>query len=280
MLNLLSVLSGETLFLLMKLFTREDMSQSPYTIEALQRGLQVLSLFNRETSSLSLTEIKEAASLNKTTAFRIISTLETTGYLERDPETKRYRPGLKVLQLGFTAVSSLEFRQVARPYLRRLSQEVGETISLSVLDGMDVVYVDRVRNQQIVGILLGIGSRIPAHCGSMGKAMLANLPPEELARRLDQPLQACTPSSITDRAALEAELAQVRLQGYAFNDQELEIGLRAVAAPIWDNHNQVVAAINITGTVRTISYERMATELASKVKETADQISQALGYES
>lgn len=255
------------------------MAQSPYIIESLQRGLQVLSLFNRETYSLSLTEIKEAADLNKTTAFRIISTLENAGYLERDPETKRYRPGLKVLQLGFTAVSSLEFRDIARPYLRQLSQDVGETVSLSVLDGLDVVYVDRVRNQQIVGIVLGIGSRIPAQCSSMGKALLAYLPPEELVQRLDRPWSPCTPYSIANRLDYEANLVQVRQQGYALNDEELENGLRAVAAPIWDNHNQVVAAINITGSVRTISRERMVNELAPKVVATAVQISQALGYE-
>ncbi|MFQ5422208.1 MAG: IclR family transcriptional regulator [Anaerolineae bacterium] len=254
------------------------MPQTPYQIESLRRGLQVLSLFDRDTGALSLTEIKNAAGLNKTTAFRIISTLESAGYLERDPETKKYRPGLKVLQLGFTAIASLEFRQVARPYLRQLSQGVNETVSLSVLDGMEVVYVDRVRKQQIVGVVLGIGSRIPAQCGSMGKVMLAHLPAEELAQRLSQPLTPCTPHSISDRAAFEAELAQVRRQGYAFNNEELEIGLHAVAAPIWDHTNHVVAAINVTGSARTISQHRMVEELAPKVRETAVQISQALGY--
>ncbi len=262
----------------MKLLTKEKMPQSPYQIESLLRGLHVLSLFNRDTGALSLTEIKDAAKLNKTTAFRIISTLESAGYLERDSETKKYRPGLKVLQLGFTAITSLEFRHVARPYLRQLSQDVGETVSLSVLDGMDVVYVDRVRKQQIVGVVLGIGSRIPAQCGSMGKVMLAHLLAEELTQRLNQPLTPCTQNSMADRAAIEAELALVRNQGYALNDEELEIGLRAVAAPIWDHTNQVVAAINVTGSVRTISHPRMVTELAPKVMETAVQISQALGY--
>lgn len=254
------------------------MPQSPYQIESLLRGLQVLSLFNRDTGALSLTEIKDAARLSKTTAFRIISTLESVGYLERDLETKKYRPGLKVLQLGFTAISSLEFRQVARPYLRQLSQDVDETVSLSVLDGMDVVYVDRVRKQQIVGVVLGIGSRIPAHCGSMGKVMLAHLPEEELAQRLNQTLTSCTSHSLVDPAAIEAELNQVHQQGYALNDEELEIGLRAVAAPIWDHTNHVVAAINVTGSVRTISCQRMVEELAPRVCDTAVQISQALGY--
>ncbi len=172
------------------------MPHSQYAIEALQRGLQVLSLFSRESPALSLTEIKDAAQLNKSTAFRIVATLEAANYLERDPDTKRYRPGLKVLRLGFTAISSLEFRQVARPYLQQLSQDVNESVSLSVLDGMEVVYVDRVRKQQIVGIVLGIGSRIPAPCASMGKVLLAHLPPEELEKRLMKPWQACTPQTV------------------------------------------------------------------------------------
>lgn len=255
------------------------MAKSAYTIEALLRGLQILSLFSRERPQLSLTQIKEAANLNKSTAFRAISTLETAGYLERDPETKRYRPGLKVLQLGFAAIASLELRQVARPYLERLSQEVGETISLSILDSMEVVYVDRVRNQQIVGVVLGLGSRIPANCASMGKVMLAHLPPDELEQRLHSgQFVACTPHSQLDPKQLQEELAQIRQQGYALNNEELEIGLRAVAAPIWDHHNRVVAAINITGSVRTISLERMVNVLAPKVCHAAAQISQALGY--
>jgi len=259
----------------------EDLiGESPYVITALQRGLHVLSLFNRERPALTLTEIVTATGLNKSTAFRVISTLDDAGYLERDPDTRRYRPGLKILQLGFTAISSLEFRQVARPYLIKLSEQTGETASLSVLDDLDVVYVDRIRGRQIiVGVVLGIGSRIPAHCGSMGKVLLSHLPPTELSDRLQQAdLSPCTANSLINRSDLMIELTQVRSQCYATNDEELEIGLRAVAAPIWDHTNQVVAAINLSGSVRTISPERLKTELTSELCETAALISSALGY--
>ena len=241
--------------------------------------MSILSLFSYDEPALTLTEIVEATGINKTTVFRIVATLENAGYLVRDADTRRYRPGIKVLQLGFTAISSLDIRQVARPYLEQLSQEVGETVSLSVLDGMEIVYIDRVRNRQIVGVVLGLGSRLPAHCASMGKAMLAYLPPEELRRRLNQAdLKPRTPKSLVDWTALEDELARVRQQGFAINDEELEIGLRAVAAPIWDSSNQVVAATNITGTAAMISLERMKNELSLAVRNTANQISQALGY--
>ena len=254
--------------------------ESSYVIESLQRGLNVLSLFNRERSALTLTEIVEATGLNKSTTFRIVNTLDSSGYLERDPDTRQYRPGLKVLQLGFTAISSLEFRQLARPYLRKLSQATGESASLGVLDDLEIIYVDRIRGRQIiVGVILGIGSRIPAHCASMGKVILAHLPVQELAHRLAKsPPTPCTANSKIDLPAIEAELLQVRQQGYATNDEELEIGLRAVAAPIWDHNNQIVAAINTSGSVRTISNERLLSELMPQVCDTAELISLALGY--
>jgi IclR family pca regulon transcriptional regulator len=279
MLNSALVLLRETQFHIVKLFAREEMPQSPYKIESLLRGLQVLSLFNREAAALSLTEIKDAAKLNKTTAFRIVSTLESAGYLERDPQSKRYRPGLKVLQLGFTALSSLEFRQVARPYLRRLSQEVGRTVSLSVLDGMEVVYVDRVRVRQVFGVVLGLGSRIPAHCASLGKALLAYLPPEELNQRLDSAdLDAYTPNTITKRDALEAELARVREQGYSINDEEWVLGLRSTASPILDDSGVVVGAINISVSVAEVSRKELENRFSPAVRTTAQEISYALGY--
>ena len=255
------------------------MTQPSYTIEALSRGLQVLSLFNRETPALSLTQIIDASGINKTTAFRIVSTLETFGYLERDPENKRYRPGLKVLQLGFTAISSLEFRQVARPYLRKLSQEVDRTVSLSVLDGMEVIYVDRVRNHEVIGVVLGLGSRIPAHCASLGKAMLAFLPTDELNHRLDSAnLQRYTPNTLSDRASLVADLERVRQLGYSINDEEWIKGLRSTAAPILDNNGIAVGGVNISVSASEFSREELETSLSSAVRATAQLISHALGY--
>ncbi len=256
------------------------MTHSSYTIEALLRGMQVLSLFSRETPALSLTQIKNAAGINKTTAFRIVSTLESAGYLERDPQTKHYYPGLKVLQLGFTALSSLEFRQVARPYLRRLSQETGRTVSLSMLDGMEVVYVDRVLVQQVFGVVLGLGSRIPAHCASLGKAMLAHLPSEDLNRRLvGNDLQDHTPNTLIDRADLDADLSRVRQLGYSVNDEEWVLGLRSTAAPILDNDGIMVGAVNISVSAAEVSRSELESKFSPAVRDIARQISHALGYE-
>jgi IclR family pca regulon transcriptional regulator len=252
---------------------------SRYSIETLERGLSVLSLFSNDSSELTLTEISRSADLNMTTSLRIASTLEAAGYLRRDPDTKRYRPSLKVLQLGFTALRSLDIRQAARPHLEQLSRATGETVSLAALDGLEIVYVDRIRNRHIVGVLLGLGSRLPAHCTSMGKAMLAYLPDDMLKPRLDDTaLEPCTANTLIEGDALEHDLAKVRRRGYAVNNQELAVGLRAVAAPIWGEQGRVVAAINISGSTETISRSRLREELAPLLLETASEISQALGY--
>ncbi len=257
------------------------MTRPSYTIESLQRGLRVLALFSRESPELSLSQIKNAVELNKSTAYRILYTLEEAGYLERDPQTRLYRPGLKVLQLGFTAISSLEIRQVARPFLQQLAAEVGRTASLSVLDDMEVVYIDRVRHREVIGVMIGPGSRIPAHCASLGKAMLAFLPPDELRRRLDgADLTSCTNNTITDRVDLEADLAEVRRRGFSINDEEWVLGLRSTAAPILDANGAVAGAINVSVPAAEVSREELTTRLSPAVRATAEEISAKLGYES
>ncbi len=252
--------------------------ESRYNIEALSRGLEVLELFTFERPSLTLTEIVEALRSNKSTVFRVLSTLETKGYLDHDPVTRRYQPAIKVLQLGFRAINSLEVRQVARPYLERLAQEMEETVSLAILDGTNMVYIDRVRNRAIVGVVLDIGSRLPAHSTSLGKVLLAGLPPDDLQDLLEgMDFIKCTSFTIADREALLAELAKVRNNGYAVCDGELAVGLKAVAAPIRDSSMKTVAAVNVSGAEPTISMERIEKEIAPALKATAERISLALG---
>jgi len=249
-----------------------------YSIDALVRGLEILGLFSPESPTISFSEVVERLRLTKSTAFRALATLETMGYVERVPGSRRYRPGLKALELGFTALNSLEVRQVARPYLERLAQETDETASLGVLDELRVIYVDRVRDRAIVGVMLGVGDHVAAHCTALGKVLLAALPPEERARRLAQAeLAAFTPDTITDAPALLAELAAVSRAGYAVDDGELAVGLRAVAAPVRNATQQVVAAINVSGPAMTISRARLIDEITPLVVGSAGQISRALG---
>ena len=251
---------------------------SRYNIEALARGLQVLELFTSESPALSLSQIVAALRVNKSTIFRILSTLEGMGYLERDPATRLFRPSLLVLQLGFTAINSLEFRQVARPYLERLAEEVSETASLGVLRGTDVIYIDRVRNRAIVGLMLDTGSRLPVHCSTLGKVFLAHLAPDRIDSLLEKaPLRRYTERTITDPQALRAMLPVIRRSGYALCDGELATGLRAAGAAVLDSNRKVVAAVNVSGSSLTISLQRLKREIAPAVVRTAREISLALG---
>jgi len=251
----------------------------PDFIEALARGLEVLSLFTAERPALPFNTIVEALGLSKSTAFRILATLEQLGYLEHDPATRRYRPGLKVFQLGFAALAGFELQQIARPQLERLALDLDETASMAVLEGADIVYIDRIRNRAIVGVVLGIGSHLPAHCVSLGKVLLADLAePDLLARLSHARLTRMTDHTIIDRAALLAELATIRRQGYAISDQELAVGLRGVAAPIRDRSRGAVAAISVSGPTSTFTRERLEQAIAPAVVATATRISQALGY--
>jgi IclR family pca regulon transcriptional regulator len=254
------------------------MDKDQYYIEALGRGLSVLEAFCRESPSLSLTEIVGATGLNKSTAFRFTHTLEDLGFLERDPETKQYRPGLKVLRLGFTALNSLEMGQIAQPYLKALSARCGWTSNMTVRDEAEIVYVARNKTQQILSVDLHLGSRLPVYCTSMGKAQLIDLSYQDLRGLLGEgPYERRATNTITTLEALVVELNQVREMGYAVADEELTPGLRAVAAPVRGHTEQIVAAVNISVAGARVSREELENRLAPLVVDTARQISGALG---
>jgi IclR family pca regulon transcriptional regulator len=251
---------------------------SRYYIEALGRGLQILEAFSEQSPSLSLTEIASTVGLDKSTVFRSVYTLESLGYLERDPETKRYRPGLKVLRLGFDVLNNLEMAQIAQPYLKALSGKCGETTNMTIRDGKEIVYVVRNKTQQVISVNLQLGSRLPVYCTSMGKAQLIDLSQDELRDLLGEgPYPVMAPNTITTLDALVAELDKVRRQGYAINDEEMAVGLRSVAAPVREASGQVAAAINVSVPSARVSRQEMEMVLAPMVVDTAHQTSLALG---
>jgi PcaR/PcaU/PobR family beta-ketoadipate pathway transcriptional regulator len=252
---------------------------SSYYVESLARGLSVLSSFSAEKPALSLTEISQRLQINKTTTFRLLSTLEALGYLQRDEQTKLYRPALEVLRLGFVVLSGLEVRQVAGPYLRRLVDEVEETVNLAVLDNHEVVYIDRVGSKHMVSIHRPLGSRLPVYCTSTGKALLAFLSPEQLEAVLEATAWARhTDRTLASPAALKENLALVRRRGFADSYGEMLPELCAVAAPIRQHDGQVVAAVNISVPTHRITYEKLVDDLGPKVMASAQQISTGLGY--
>jgi DNA-binding IclR family transcriptional regulator len=252
---------------------------SSYHIESLARGLSVLSAFSEEQPALSLTDISQRLQLNKTTTFRLLCTLESLGYLERDVQTKRYRPALEVLRLGFVVLNSLEVRQVAAAYLRQLVEEVQETVNLAVLDNHEVICIDRVGSKHLVNVHRPVGSRLPAHCTSMGKALLAFLPPEQLAEVLaDTTWIRHTETTIVTPETLKENLALVQQRGFADSDGEMFPELRDVSAPIRQHDGQVVASVNISVPSHRVSYEKLIGELGPRVVEAGWKISEALGY--
>src|SRR5476649_1034851 len=190
--------------------------------QSLERGLAILALFTSDRPLLGVSELARALELSRSTAHRYVATLAELGYLQQDRETSRYRLGPRVLDLGFSAINSMDVREISAPHLQQLSDETGHTVNMAILDGADIVYIERCRTsrpgQREIDLNLHIGARLPAYCTAMGKAMLAFLPEESLAPILaDLDLAERGPNTITDRAAFRSELSRIRETGIAVN---------------------------------------------------------------
>lgn len=214
-------------------------------VQSLDRGLAVLQAFNAERPAMTLADMSRATGLTRATSRRLLLTLVALGYVCTDGRTFELTP--RVLDLGFAYVSSLQLPDIAQPFMEALSDRVHESVSASVLDGAQIVYVARVNTQRIMGISLAIGSRLPAAWTSMGRVLLAGLSDGELDVFLGNLVVETRPTdqSITDIEALRAEVLAVRAQGFALLDQELEEGIRSVAAPLRDRRGRTLAAINV-----------------------------------
>ncbi|MEV4353234.1 IclR family transcriptional regulator [Nonomuraea sp. NPDC049625] len=214
-------------------------------VQSLARGLAVIRAFSATDPELTLSQVARATGLSRAAARRFLLTLEDLGYVRSDGRLFSLTP--RVLELGYAYLSSLSLPEVADPHLERLAAEVHESASVAVLDGEDVVYVARVATARIMRVTISIGTRFPAYCTSMGRVLLAALPPDELDAYLEgASLRRLTSHTIVLPAALRAELGKVRGRGWAMVDQELEEGLRSIAAPIRDRSGRTVAAVNVS----------------------------------
>ena len=249
-----------------------------YFIEALSRGLRILEAFSEDRAALTLVEVAKAVDLDKSTVFRFVYTLEELGYLERDPQSKRYRPGIKVLRLGFTAVNNLDISERAEPHLQWLADRSGEAINMAVREGSEIVYIERISPVQIVNINLHVGSRLPVHCTSMGKIQLIDFSADAIGGLLGEgPYEAYTAKTLTTLDALLAEVEEARARGYAVGDEELAVGLRSIAAPIRGADGQIAAAVNVSVSSARISRAELEERLGPLVMEAGQRISGALG---
>jgi IclR family pca regulon transcriptional regulator len=245
--------------------------RGPDFVQSLERGLAVIRAFDGDHAELTLSEVAAATGVTRAAARRFLLTLAELGYVRS--EGRYFSLTARVLELGYAYLSSLSLPEVAESHLEALVAEVNESSSVSVLDGQDVVYVARVPTSRIMTVVISVGTRFPAYATSMGRVLLAGLPEPELDAYLTSvPLTPLTSRTVSSVAALRGELARVRGQGYALVNQELEDGLRAIAAPIRDRTGKVIAALNISAHASRTSLETMRRDLLPPLLKTAARI--------
>lgn len=248
-----------------------------YHIRAVERALSLLRVFLDHDSDLSATDLSQALHLDLSTTFRMLVTLQAQGFIEQNPASGKYRLGVTCLELGSRFLRSNDIRQRALPAMDALRHRFGETVHLTILDGTEVVYLEKLAGLHPIGFMSSrVGGRAPAHCTGVGKALLAYLPDDELRRRFPSPtLTRYTPHTITDLDQLRAELAQVRRQGYAVDRQEHEEGVKCVAVAIFD-HKGVAGAMSVSGPVERME-EHAAEGLVEALQAAAAEISAQMG---
>ncbi len=249
-----------------------------HVVQAVDRSLAILEAMARDGGPMALGEISAEVELTRSTVHRLLSTLISRGFARQDLFTGRYSLGLKALEVGTSILASLDIRSIARPYLRGLAQDCGETANLAVLEGLDVVYIDQVEAESIIKMRARLGSRGPAHCTGSGKVLLAALPDEELERVLrGKVLKRYTTRTIADPGRLRQELSRVRKEGYALDFGEMEPAVRCAAAPVHDHEGRVTCAVSISGPDTRIEGERLRSVLVPAVLKAAEDISRELG---
>lgn len=251
---------------------------SVYHVQVLDRVFRILDVLTESGSGIGLPEIADRLDLHKSTAHRLMMVLEANRFVERNPISGRYHLGSRLMELGLSAVSQLSVYEIALPHLRALVAETGETAHLAVLRDGQVVSLVSAESTQTLRTPVTVGSRTPAHCTSLGKSMLAFGTEEQVEAYLrEQPLKSYTQKTITKVSRFKAELRLTRERGYAIDNEEREVGLRCIGAPIWNSSGDVIAAVSIAGPAFRISDEQIPT-LSKAVVRTATRISTSMGY--
>jgi IclR family transcriptional regulator, KDG regulon repressor len=254
--------------------------KAPYKVQVLDRAINILEFIGKQGSGeAALPELSAAMKLHKTTTHRIAQVLESRGLLRRGPDSTRYRLGLRLYDLGCHALDNVNIRDEARPLMTRVAFEVGETVHLALLDRAEVLYIERIEAQRSLTMGSKLGARNPVYCTSLGKSILAYSPELEV----DQILAVCrmearTRNTITNVLALKRELERIRERGYAIDDEEIEDGIRCVAAPILNSTGRPVAAMSISGPSSRITPDRFHI-IGKAVLKAAREISNRIGYQ-
>lgn len=259
---------------------RDDVgSAAPsYQVPGLERGLRVLEAFTRDRREFSLAELTRLLDLPRATVFRLVTTLEQNGYLDKEPTHKTYRLGNRVLRLGFEFLASQDVVTTAHPFLERLSRDTGASAHLGVLDGRDVLYLDRIAGSNHLVSNVGVGTRFPAHATTMGRVLLAGLGIDavrKLYENIDLPKATDqTPQSLS---ALLDRLTQESADGYVTSVSAFEAGLSSIAAPVRNSYGTVIAAISVAGPESQLDHATLKGEIRVRVCQAAADISDVLG---
>lgn len=250
-------------------------------VKALSRGISILEAFNEADPELGITEIARKVDLSKTTTFRLVRTLVALNYLVPTPGNGKYRLGPRVLSLGFNVIQTMDLKTIAAPHLQALSKQCDETVNMAVLDEDELVYIERIKTQQIVNINLHIGSRLQLYNTAMGRALLSGQSDfwiKDYIERMAVKSDAAHPYFDVHGEKLKKIIETVRIRHYAVNDEDLVKGLRSIAAVVWDADKKIAAAINIAVPSARVTAKELKTRYAQLLLQTACKISEALGY--
>ena len=248
-------------------------------VPGLVRGLAVLEAFTSETPALTLNELAKAVDLSRSSAYRLVYTLNELGFLEREGDSKTYRLGSRVLRLGFAYLASQEMVEIARPHLAKLRDRTNCSAHLGILDGTDILYVARYADRKALTSRVQVGARLPAHATSIGRAILSQFTAGEIRRRFrDVAMASYSDVTPTDIEALIALLARDAARGYVLSHSAFEPGIASIAVPIFHEDGTVAGAINITTPEQTTEADILETTIKDAVLATADAISEWLGH--
>lgn len=244
-------------------------------VASLAKGLNVIRVFGKDTPELSVTEVARATDTTRAAARRFLLTLHALGYVESDGRMYRLAP--KTLELGFSFLNSHSWLSIASPLLDRLKDDLGESVSVTILEATEVVYLAKFPADRVMTLSMDVGSRRPAWCTAMGRALIGELPDEEARRVLAASrLDAYTARTVCDPDALMAEFRKARQQGFALIDQELEDGLVAVSVPLRDSRGQVLAAANVCGHAAHLSVADLKKRCLPALRDCVARIARSL----
>ncbi|OCA88026.1 IclR family transcriptional regulator [Bacillus sp. FJAT-27225] len=247
-------------------------------IQSVERAADILELFVASHPELSIKEISDYLGLSKSTVHGIIKTLEHRGYLQQNPENQKYRLGIKLFELGNFVGKHLDIGNIAKPIIRKLVEELNETVHLTIFERDEIIYIEKVEGPRALTIYSHTGKRAPIHCTGVGKAILAHLSEDEVDRLLSKAiLKPFTEFTLTNPKDIKNHLAVVRGQGYAVDDEEIELGLKCIAAPIFNHQGKVVSSISCAAPKMRLDEEKLPKVIAG-IKGAAAEISRQLGY--